>query len=71
MNINISVTTAGDFISGSKPSSYLLREDTNLDDLYIATTDDSLNEENGMITVRILEGDQTIGLRLLLLALLA
>ena len=44
MNINISVTTTGDFFNGAKPSSYLLREDTNLDDLYIATTDDSLDE---------------------------
>ena len=56
MNINISVTTTGDFFNGAIPSSYLLREDTNLDDLYIATADDSLDEENGMITVRILEG---------------
>ena len=61
MNINISVTTAGDFIKGSKPSSYTLRANTNLDDLYIATTDDDLNEENGMITVRILEGSNYWG----------
>ncbi len=56
MNINISVTTTGDFIRGSVPTFYTLKKEMNLDDLYVATNDDSLDEENGMITVRILEG---------------
>ena len=56
ININISVTITGDFIKNSVPSHYLLKAGKNLDNLYIETTDDNLNEEDGRITVKILAG---------------
>ena len=56
ININISVTTTGDFIKNSAPERYTLEEGEYLDNLYIETTDDNLDEENGQITVKILEG---------------
>ena len=56
ININISVTTTGDFFENPVPSHYLLKAGKNLDNLYIETTDDNLNEDDGRITIKILAG---------------
>ena len=56
ININISVTTTGDFFENPVPSHYLLKAGKNLDNFYIETTDDNLNEDDGRITVKILAG---------------
>ena len=56
INVNISVTTTGDFFENPVPSRFILKENMNLDNLYIETTDDNLDEDDGRITVKILAG---------------
>ena len=56
INVNISVTTTGDFFENPVPSRFILKENTNLENLFIETTDDNLDEDDGRITVKILAG---------------